>query len=146
MFNPTRDQARDFFFNAWRKYRQPQTVPEPLTALERIAVEIIAQHPEYHALLENREKYRTTDYTPEYGQTNPFLHLGLHMALHEQLSIDQPPGIRTIHEELSKKLDSIHDAQHEMLDCLAETIWQAQRNGTQPDTALYEHCLRRKLE
>ncbi len=145
MFNPTRDQARDFFFDAWRKYRQPQAVPELLTPLERIAVEIVAQHPEYHALLENSEKHRDADYAPEQGQTNPFLHLGLHMALHEQLSINQPPGIRTLYAELSKKCASVHHAEHEMMDCLAETIWQAQRNRIPPDTAFYEKCLRQKL-
>lgn len=145
MFNPSRDQARDFLFEAWRKYR----AAEALTGMESMAVEVISLHPEYHAMLEDRdrylESYRDRDYPPEFGETNPFLHLGMHIALREQVSIDQPAGVRVHHASLSAKLSSVLDAEHEMMECLAEMIWQAQRNRTEPDAALYLACLQRKL-
>ncbi|MEI6738044.1 MAG: DUF1841 family protein [Pseudomonadota bacterium] len=140
MFNPSRDQARDFFFEAWRKYR----ANEPLTALETIAVELIAAHPEYHTVLENRDKYVDRDYSPEAGATNPFLHLSMHLSIREQISINQPAGVRAQHVRLSQKCGSPLDAEHAMMDCLGEMIWQAQRNGTGPDPAIYFSCLEKK--
>ena len=144
MFNPSRDQTRDFLFEAWRKYG----ANEPLTALESMAVEVIALHPEYHALLNDRDKYlqtyRDRDYPPEFGETNPFLHLGMHIAIREQISIDQPGGVRGHHRALSEKLVSVLDAEHEMMDCLAEMIWQSQRNRSAPDAEIYLACLMRK--
>ena len=140
MFSPSRDQARDFLFEAWRKFASR----EPLTALETIAVEAISQHPEYQALLSNRDKYVERDYAPEHGETNPFLHLSMHLAIREQIAIDQPKGVRAAHQQLSQKLDSALDAEHQMMDCLAEMIWQAQRGKTAPDAAIYLGCLARK--
>ena len=145
MFNPSRDQARDFLFEAWRKYR----VGELLTAMESLAVEVITLHPEYHEMLSDlhryRERYRDRDYPPEFGETNPFLHLGMHLAIREQVSIDQPGGVRGHHQALSATLGSGLNAEHEMMDCLAEMIWQSQRNRTAPDANVYLGCLRRKL-
>lgn len=140
MFNPTRDQVRDFFFESWRKYR----ANEVLTALETIAVEIIAAHPEYHAVLENRDQYVDRDYRPEAGDTNPFLHLSMHLSIREQISIDQPPGVRAAHTRLCEKFASAMEAEHAMMDCLAEMIWQAQRYRTAPDPALYLSCMDKK--
>ncbi|RPI48824.1 MAG: DUF1841 family protein, partial [Betaproteobacteria bacterium] len=88
MFAPSRDQARRFLFDTWHKYR----AGEALSALERVALDVITLHPEYHALLDNPERNSDRDYSPELGQINPFLHLHLHLAVEEQLSIDQPPG------------------------------------------------------
>ena len=145
MFNPSRDQARDFLFEAWRKY----LAGEPLTAMESMAVEVIALHPEYHGMLSDRERYlenyRGRDYPPEFGEINPFLHVGMHIAIREQVSIDQPRGVRGHHQALSVKQGSALDAEHEMMDCLAEMIWQSQRNRTAPDAGLYLQCLLRKL-
>ncbi len=144
MFNPTRNQTRDFFFDAWRKYR----ANEPLTAMEVMTVDVIALHPEYHAMLEDRDRYleafRDRDYPPEFGETNPFLHLGMHIAIREQISIDQPAGVRGHHVALCEKSGSLADAEHEMMDCLAEMIWQAQRNNCAPDAAVYLSCLDKK--
>ena len=144
MFNPTRDQTRDFFFDAWRKFR----ANEALSAMETMTVEVIAMHPEYHTMLENHdrylENYRDRDYPPEFGETNPFLHLGMHIAIREQISIDQPAGVRGHHQVLTKKYSSVADAEHEMMDCLAEMIWQAQRNKSAPDAAVYMACLVKK--
>ncbi len=143
MFNPSRDQARDFFFDAWRKYRQGHANP-PLTALESIAVELIAAHPEYHHILNNRDQYVDRDYAPEAGETNPFLHLSMHMSIREQVSIDQPPGVRAHHQRLTEKLGSPLEAEHHMMDCLGEMIWHAQRHRTAPDPAIYFACLHTK--
>jgi hypothetical protein len=141
MFNPSRDQARDFLFEAWRKYR----ASAGLTALETIAVEAISQHPEYHALLDDRDKFVDRDYAPEQGETNPFLHLSMHLAIREQIAIDQPAGVRAAHRQLAQKLDSVLDAEHQMMDCLAEMIWQAQRKQAAPEAAIYLNCLQQKI-
>ena len=141
MFNPTRDQSRQFLFETWRKYR----AGEALSGLEGIALEHILAHPEYHPLLENPDRYLAREYSPELGETNPFLHLMMHVALSEQLSIDQPAGIKTRFDRLATRLGDLHAAQHETLECLAEMIWRAQRDGTPPDGAAYLHCVKRKL-
>ena len=140
MYAPSRDEARTFLLEAWRKYR----ASAPLSALEQMAVGIVARHPEYHALLEEGERHLARDYAPESGEINPFLHLSLHLAVAEQLSIDQPPGLRAQFERLRTSRGDEHAALHAVLDCLAETVWQAQRNGTGPDAAVYLDCLARQ--
>lgn len=140
MFNPSREEARQFFFDTWRKYGDKQT----LSGLEGTALDIILQHPEYHAMLSDPDKYLGQDYLPEFGETNPFLHMSMHLAIEEQLSIDQPPGIRAHFQNLLEKCGATHDALHITMDCLAEMIWQAQRNQTGPDSELYFNCLKEK--
>ena len=140
MFNPTREEARRFFFDTWHKY----SVKETLSALEGTALDIMLQHPEYHAMLANPDKYLTHDYLPEFGETNPFLHMSMHLAIEEQLSIDQPPGIRTHFQRLFEKCNSAHAAQHIVMDCLAEMIWQAQRNQSSPNAEFYLECMQLK--
>ena len=76
---------------------------------------------------------------------NPFLHLGFHLAIQEQLDIDQPSGIRAIHAQLAAKHDDEHAATHEILECLGETLWQSQRTGTPLDGALYLNLMRQRL-
>jgi hypothetical protein len=142
MFNPSRDQARQFLFDAWRKRRESM----PSSPLETMAADLIARHPEYHAVLESREQYAGRDYLPERGETNPFLHLSMHIAIAEQVSIDQPPGIRNAVQRLAGHLGSLHDAEHQVMDCLAETLWQAQRGNTAPDMHIYLDCLEQKLQ
>ena len=140
MFNPTRDQVRDFFFGAWEKSRSGQ----PLTPVESMALAIMLEHPEYHEVLGHRERYANKEWTPEQGESNPFLHLSMHLAIEEQLSIDQPPGIRAEVERLSRKLDSAMAARHAVMECLAEQVWQAQRNGLAFSNDAYLDCLRRR--
>lgn len=137
MFQPSRDEARRFFFEAWAKDRRRA----PLTPLEVIAVDIIRLHPEYHALLDDPERHLEREFGPESGQMNPFLHLSLHLAIEEQLSIDQPRGIRERFQRLAEKCGDAHEARHVVLECLGETIWQAQRTGTPPDDKIYLDCL-----
>lgn len=140
MFNPSRDQARQFLIDAWRKHMQKL----PSTPLETIAADIIAMHPEYHALLSDPEALQR-DWTPEDGAMNPFLHLSLHLAIEEQLSIDQPPGIRTAYEKSRRWQDGDrHAVLHDILECLGEAIWQAQRSRQPLDGAAYVDCIRRK--
>ena len=141
LYNPSRDQARQFLFDAWKKFQQ-QAV---LTDLEKIAVEVIQMHPEYHSILETPERYMNEQYFPEMGSTNPFLHLSLHLSVIEQISINQPIGIAQIYTQLRQYHNDSHLAQHDILDCLAETIWQAQRNNSGLDAQSYLTLLEQKL-
>jgi hypothetical protein len=140
MFNPTRDQVRDFFFDAWRKFNAQQ----PLSDLEKIAVEHIALHPEYHAILAAQERFQAHEWRPEMGESNPFLHLSMHLSISEQLSIDQPAGFKARYLALADRLGDEHAAQHTVMDCLAEMIWHAQRHNQPPDALAYLACLDRK--
>ena len=140
MFNPSRDQVRQFFFDTWAKYRASL----PLAGAEHPALEAILAHPEYHPMLDDPERYRERDYPPELGETNPFMHMAMHMAISEQLSINQPAGIRERYRKLVEHYGDSMQAQHEIMDCLAEMIWQSQRSGTDYDPVSYLHCLDRK--
>ena len=140
MFSPSRDQVRQFFFDAWRKYRKR----EMLEALEPLAIDIMLLHPEYHAMLDDSEHYKEKTYSPEAGESNPFLHMSMHLAIEEQLSIDQPPGIKREFERIATKLGERHAAFHEVLECLGETVWRAQREGGEPDTQGYLECLKKR--
>lgn len=140
MYAPTREQARRFLFEVWRKYH----AAEPLSGLEAAALDVILMHPEYHGLLADAERHLDRDFAPEDGAVNPFLHLNLHLAIEEQLSIDQPRGIAAEYQRLVAQLGSEHDAKHAILECLGETLWQAQRDASAPDEARYLECLRRR--
>lgn len=139
-FNPSRDEVRRFFCDAWRKH----TERAPLTPLEAIATDWMIEHPEYHALLAAPDDALTTDYSIDAGRTNPFLHLSMHLAIAEQLSIDQPPGIRAAFDALARRTGSTHTAAHETMECLGETVWRAQRDRSPPDGDAYLDCVRRR--
>jgi len=139
MFNPSRDQARRFLIDAWQK----RLAKLPATALETIAADIVALHPEYHALIESADAL-TCEWTPEDGATNPFLHLSLHLAIAEQLSIDQPPGMLAAYESRRRRDGDHHAALHDILECLGETLWRAQRERMPLDAAAYLDCVRRR--
>ena len=138
MFNPSREQVRLFFCEAWRKHRARLI----LEGAEVTAAGLIEQHPEYHALLENPDAAVDQEFTPESGQMNPFLHLSLHLAIADQISIDQPAGIRAAYQALRQKLE-VHDAEHAVLECLGEALWRAQRDGGAIDAELYLDGVRR---
>ena len=144
LFNPSRDEVREFFFGTWTKFKQNLM----LTDLEKIALGVMHMHPEYHAILEAPEQFKQQEYFPEFGETNPFLHMSLHVSILEQISINQPIGIAAIYEKLKLKHGDDHQfehhAQHDILDCLAETIWQAQRNNTALDSNNYVQLLQHK--
>jgi hypothetical protein len=134
MFNPSRDEVRETFFAAWRKYRAGL----PLVGIEALALDVILLHPEYHDTLDHPERSRERDYVDE---SNPFLHMSLHVALEEQLSIDQPPGIVQRFDNLVRRFHDRHEALHQALECLAETVWRAQRDQAPPDATAYLECL-----
>ena len=140
MFNPSRDEARRFLIGAWTKFR----AREPLSGLEQIAAGLIALHPEYHAVLEAPERNVERDWRPESGDVNPFLHLSLHLAVAEQLAIDQPAGIRAQFDRIRAATGDEHAALHAVVECLGEVVWSAQRLRTAPDAALYLSCLERR--
>ena len=140
MFNPSRDQARDFFFETWRKYRGQ----EPLAGLETVVLQVILAHPEYHAALENPERFRDRDYSPETGEPNPFLHLSMHVAIEEQVSIDQPTGVAGSIAALTTRHGDRHDALHDAMECLGEMMWRSQRDSAPPDAAAYLECLKKR--
>ncbi|MBK7898127.1 MAG: DUF1841 family protein [Azonexus sp.] len=138
MFNPSRDQVRHFFCEVWRKHRDRL----PLAGAEIAAADIVGRHPEYHSLLSDTDGALSAEWTPEAGAMNPFLHLSLHLAIVEQVSIDQPPGIRAAFEALRLRLDP-HAAEHVVLEALGETVWRAQREGRPLDAEAYLDSLRR---
>lgn len=140
MFNPSQHEVRRFFCEAWRKQREGV----PLVPMEALAADWIAEHPEYHADLADAEAAVAASYTVEEGRTNPFLHLAMHLSITEQLSVDQPPGIRQAYELLAARRGSAHAAQHALMDCLGEMLWASQRSGLPPDGAAYIDCVRRK--
>jgi hypothetical protein len=140
MFTPSRDQARRLFFETWTK----SVRGEALSGLEQTVLEVVLLHPEYHAILEQPDRHAERDYWPDAGDLNPFLHLSLHLAVAEQLSIDQPVGIALRYRELVRHSGSEHGALHAVVECLGEVIWQAQRAGTALDERLYIDCLDRQ--
>ncbi len=142
LYQPTRDQARQFLFDTWSKYQRKQL----LTDLESIALDVILMHPEYHAMLDAAEHTLEQDYHPEMGETNPFLHINLHLSVIEQLQINQPTGIKEHYNQLLKHFQDKHDAQHVLLECLAETIWHAQRAQQSLDSQHYLDLITEKTK
>jgi hypothetical protein len=141
LFNPSKEEVRQFFCEAWAKQQRSGI----LTPMESIAARWMVEHPEYHGILSDLESAKETEYTPEKGQTNPFLHLSMHMSITEQVQIDQPPGIREASKQLSIKLDSEHEAQHRIMECLGQVLWNAQRDGAPPDMVAYVEAIKRLL-
>lgn len=139
MFGHDRDQLRRFYFTAWQKYG----AKVPLQPLEQMVAEVIALHPEYHALFSGEDKGIGREYLPEMGETNPYLHMGLHISIREQIAGNLPPGVREAHQSLLKRTRDVHAAEHIMMDVLAETLWQAQRDNLPPDEKAYLRKLRK---
>lgn len=140
MFAPSQHDVRRFFCETRRKQRDGA----PLTPIEALAADWIAEHPEYDAELADLDAALAAAYTVEEGRTNPFLHLAMHLTITEQLSIDQPRGIRQAVELLAARRGSMHEAQHEAMDCLGEMVWASQRSGMPPDGERYLECVRRR--
>ena len=140
MFAPSQNDVRTFFCEAWRKSR----AGEPLSPIETLASQWIELHPEYHADLADLPAALAAVYEVEDGRTNPFLHLSMHLSISEQVSIDQPRGIRQAVELLAAKRGDLHAAQHEVMECLGEMIWASQRSGQPPDPHAYLDGVRRR--
>jgi hypothetical protein len=136
----TREQLRQSYADAWRRHR----ARSPLTPLESMIVDVIALHPEYHAVVQDPEAASAFEADAAGAAENPFLHMGLHLAVREQLSIDRPSGIRELHHSLQSRLGDAHHAEHVLMEALAETLWQAQRDGRAPDERHYLELARRR--
>ncbi|MCR4302540.1 MAG: DUF1841 family protein [Sulfuricaulis sp.] len=134
-----REQTREVFFRAWRAHREGR----PLEGVEKLIVPVLLRHPEYHPILDNPETARGRDSFSASGETNPFLHLGMHIAIEEQLSLDQPHGMRDCYRTLLKKMPDEHVVQHQIMECLGEMIWHSQRTQTPPEERQYMGCLAR---
>lgn len=139
MFGDDRGQMRKVYIDAWRKHRQGS----PLEPMEMMVVETIAHHPEYHDLLADEEEALNRDFDPETGESNPFLHMGMHLAIREQVQTDRPAGINAIYRQQLSKQQDPHRVEHMMMECLARALWEAQGKGGMPDEQAYLECLRR---
>ena len=137
IFGQDRHELRKMYADAWRKHLAGQ----PMSPLEIQVADVIAEHPEYHDAVTHEGLDR--DYTPEGGEANPFLHMGLHLGVREQVATDRPAGIADIHRQLAARHRDVHRSEHEMIECLAETLWEAQRANRAPDEAQYLERLRR---
>ena len=141
MFATDRAGLRDVFFRAWHGYRESRT----LEGVESVIVDVALRHPEYHPVLDAGEDSAPREYHAALGETNPFMHMGLHIAIAEQLSIDQPPGVRGYYQQLSARLPDPHAVEHAMMECLTEMLWQSQQSGRPPDQVAYLRCLERLI-
>lgn len=134
----SRDETRQVYLTVWNKIQQGQIL-EPL---ESVIADVIKWHPEYHDLLAAGESAQQAEFTPESGQSNPFLHMGMHIAIREQAHTDRPPGIKKLHSKLCRKKGE-HEAEHLMMECLGQSLWLAQRNNSMPDESAYLECLKK---
>ncbi len=136
IFGQDRNELRRMYAEAWRKQRDGK----PLSPLEAQIVAVVEWHPEYHGDVTSDDLDR--DYTPDGGRTNPFLHMGLHLGVREQIATDRPPGIAAVHAALLKQIGDAHAAEHQMIEALAETLWEAQAGNRPPDEGKYLERLR----
>jgi len=130
IFGQDRNELRRMYADSWQKRRDGQV----MSPLESAIARVIEEHPEYLDAIEND---LDTDFTPDSGRTNPFLHMGLHLGIREQVTTDRPQGIAAIFHELAGRLGGAHEAEHRMIDCLAEELWESQRHNQPPDEARY---------
>ncbi len=138
MFGQNREDLRRFFRTSWNK----RLAGQPLQPLERLVAEVIEQHPEYHAYLADEDQLQQ-DFGPEQGHTNPWLHMGMHITIGEQLGADRPSGIRSAYQRLVLRQGDSHAAEHAMMECLGAVLWEAQRSGTTPDERTYLACIKK---
>lgn len=140
MFTPSQQDVRRFFCETFRKSH----ANEILTPLEAIASDWIKQHSEYDEVLSDLDTSLYANYSMDQGNSNPFLHLSMHLSIAEQITVDQPRGVRAAFEILTKKLSSQHEAHHEIMECLGTMIWNSQRNGLPPDGEAYIEALKKR--
>jgi hypothetical protein len=138
VFGQDREQLRRFYRTCWHK----RLAGEPLQPLERLVADVIEQHPEYHGLLADDEQLQR-DFSPAEGQTNPWLHMGMHISLGEQVGADRPGGMRHVYQRIVRRYGDHHTAEHAMMECLGQALWEAQRAAVAPDERAYMDCLER---
>ncbi|MFC1750286.1 DUF1841 family protein [Pseudomonadota bacterium] len=140
MFGNDRNALRQYYIDAWNKAKNNQAL-EPL---EKIIADVVVQHPEYHSVLSDSDTAKGKEYLPESGESNPFMHMGMHIAIHEQLGSNRPAGIRDLYQQIATRCGGdTHEGEHQMMECLAEMMWQAQRAGKAPDEQAYLKGLRK---
>lgn len=137
IFGQDRTELRKMYADAWQKHCDKL----PLSPLEAQIADVVEMHPEYHDDVTSDDLDH--DYTPDGGQTNPFLHMGLHLGIREQVSTNRPAGIAAIYKTLAVQKGDVHAAEHEMIECLAETLWEAQSQNQPPDEQKYLERLQR---
>lgn len=140
LYGDTVQDTRQIFFDSWKKYTQRQ----PLTPLENQLIEVILQHPEYHAFLDKQDS--DAQFTPDMGQTNPFLHMGLHLTIRDQIAMNRPAGMQTIFQQLLALHKNAHDVEHLLLEPLMDCLWMAQKNNAAPDELSYLQACRRLID
>jgi len=140
LYTSERDKLRQFYVDTWQKARFGLA----MDPMEIMVARVIELHPEYHEML-NNGKHLGNEYKPEDGETNPFLHMGMHIGLQEQVSMNRPNGIQQVYQQLGEKLGDVHDTEHAMMECLAESLWSAQQNGVEPDEQVYLQNLKNLL-
>ncbi len=138
----TRDELRQTYSEAWKKHLQRS----PLSPLEALIADVLELHPEYQPIVESLGDALGLETSAAGGAENPFLHMGLHLAVREQVSIDRPPGVRDLHRALQAATGDAHGAEHVLMEALGETLWEAQRNGRAPDELHYLALARRSLQ
>ena len=139
MFGQDRNQLRQMYIDAWRK-RQSGELMQPL---EIMISDVVSMHPEYHNLLNTGDDALDRDFRPEQGEANPFMHMGMHIAIREQLSTDRPAGIVTAHKKLLLRLQDPHEVEHQIMECLGHALWESQQNNMPPDESQYLHCVQK---
>lgn len=137
IYSQDRKKLRQQYLDVWAKANNRQ----PLEPLEQLIAEVISDHPEYHPLLKNAEAAIDSEFYPEHGTTNPFLHMGMHIALREQVATDRPPGITDLTRKMILKYRDSHIMEHEMMEALGQILWQAQKDNSAPDEKLYMELL-----
>ncbi len=137
LFGQNRDELRRFYVTTWAKRRRGET----LEGLEAQVAGVIEQHPEYHPLLADEDAAIGGEWHADSGDSNPFLHMGMHIAILEQLSTDRPAGLRTAYQGLMMKLGDAHAVEHRMMECLGRIMWEAQQSGREPDERAYLACI-----
>ena len=138
MFGNNRNELRQVYLSCWQLKKNNL----PMDPMQEVVANIVELHPEYHQLLEDQESV-DRDFSAEMGETNPFLHMSMHIALQEQISTNRPEGINDCYQKLCLLHGGAHDAEHQMMECLGEALWNAQRNQTAPDETEYLDCLKK---
>lgn len=142
MFGSDRRQLRQVFVESWRKQLEGGVLLEPL---EQLIVSVVMAHPEYQNLLADPETALDKEFLPESGESNPFLHMAMHISLQEQINTDRPPGITGFHQRLTRRLGDMHEAEHQLMECLAHMLWEAQTKQQMPDEQAYLECIKKLL-
>ncbi|MEW8507015.1 MAG: DUF1841 family protein [Candidatus Thiodiazotropha sp.] len=136
-----RNQLRQVFFEAWRKHQ----AGDDMEPLEKMVCSVVGAHPEYHGMLNDRERFLLQEFHGENGESNPFLHMAMHITLLEQITTDRPVGIGGLYQRLCQRTGDAHDAEHRLMECLGRVLWEAQSANRTPDEAAYIDCIERLL-